>query len=46
MHVLSIKKNLPTSMGYVGEEAVRVMRDTGCNGVVVNKNMIKPDEFT
>ena len=33
-------------MGYVGDEAVRVMRDTACNGVVVNKNKIKIDEFT
>ena len=40
------QQNLPTSMGYVGDEAVRIMRDTGCNGVVVNKNKIKLDEFT
>ena len=31
---IEYQQNLPTSMGYVGEEAVRVMRDTDCNGVV------------
>ena len=40
------QQNLPTPMGYIGDEAVRVMRDTACNGVVVNKNKIKLDEFT
>ena len=32
--------------GRVGEKAVDVLRDTGCSGIVVKKNLVSEDQFT
>ena len=36
---------LPVVAGKVGENVVNVLRDTGCNGVVVRQNLVKEDQF-
>jgi len=32
--------------GRVGEKSVNVLRDTGCSGIVVKKNLVSEDQFT
>ena len=32
--------------GKVGENEVEVLRDIGCNGVIVRKELVKEDDFT
>ena len=32
--------------GKVGENEVEVLRDTGCNGVIVRRELLKKDDFT
>ena len=38
--------NLPTSIGFIGKERVHVLRDTGCNDVVIRKGLVNPKDFT
>ena len=40
------KKCMPLATGKVGENVVEVLRDTGCNGVIVRKESVKEDDFT
>ena len=37
---------MPVVKGRVGEKTVDVLRDTGCSGVVVKKDIIGEDQFT
>ena len=40
------KKCMPLATGKVGENVVEVLRDTGCNGVFVRRELVKEDNFT
>ena len=37
---------MPVVKGRVGEKTVDVLRDTGCSGTVVKKNLVSEDQFT
>ena len=37
---------MPVVKGRVGEKTVDVLRDTGCSGVVVKKDLVDEDQFT
>ena len=37
---------MPVVKGRVGEKTVDVLRDTGCSGVVVRKDLVAQDQFT
>ena len=37
---------MPVVKGRVGEKTVDVLRDTGCSGIVVKKNLVSDDQFT
>ena len=37
---------MPVVKGRVGEKTVDVLRDTGCSGIVVKKNLVSEDQFT
>ena len=40
------KNNLPVFKGVVGGVTVDTLRDSGCKGVVVKSNLVKPEQFT
>ena len=40
------KNCMPLAIGKVGENVVEVLRDTGCNGVIVRRKLVKEDYFT
>ena len=35
-------KNLPMFIGYIGEQPVDILRDSGCSAVVVRRSLIEP----
>ena len=37
---------MPVVKGRVGEKSVNVLRDTGCSGTVVKKDLVSGDHFT
>lgn len=37
---------MPVASGFVGDEKVQVLRDTGCSGIVVKSKFVRPDQFT
>lgn len=37
---------MPIVKGCVGDKIVNVLRDTGCGGVVIRKNLVKPEQIT
>ena len=37
---------MPTSDGLVGNKSVTVLRDTGCSGVIVKKDLVKEKQPT
>ena len=37
---------MPLVTGKVGENEVEVLHDTGCNGVIVMRELVKEDDFT
>lgn len=37
---------VPLSVGYVGEHKVEVVRDTGCNTVIISRKFVVKSEFT
>ena len=39
------KNYMPLATGKVGENEVEVLRDTGCNGVIVRRELVKKDDF-
>ena len=40
------KCNLPVMDGYVREFPVKVLRDSGCNGVVVRRSLVTESQLT
>ena len=40
------RKCMPLATGKVDENEVAVLRDTGCNGVIVRMELVKKDDFT
>ena len=40
------KKCLPLAIKKAGENVVEVLRDTGCNGFIVRRELVKEDDFT
>ena len=40
------KKCMPLATEKVGENVVEVLRDIGCNGVIVTRELVKEDDFT
>ena len=40
------KNNLPVFKGVVGGVTVDTLRDSGCTGIVVKSNLVKPEQFT
>ena len=40
------RKCMPVATGKVGENVIEVLRDTGCNGVIVRRKLVKEDDFT
>ena len=40
------KSNLPVVKGFIGEQEVDVLRDTGCEGVVVKREYVKDEQLT
>ena len=40
------KNCMPLATGKVGENVVEVLRDTGCNGVIVRRELVKKEDFT
>ena len=41
-----VRSKMPVVKGRVGEKTVDVLRDTGCSGVVVKKDLVGEDQFT
>jgi len=41
-----ITPNMPVTDGQVGESQVKVLRDTGCSGVIVKKNLVNSNDLT
>ena len=39
------KNCMPLATGKMGENEVEVLRDTGCNGVIVRRELVKKDDF-
>ncbi|XP_021369220.1 uncharacterized protein LOC110460569, partial [Mizuhopecten yessoensis] len=40
------KRSRPVSRGYVGDHSVTVLRDSGCDGVVVRKSLVESHQLT
>jgi len=41
-----VRSKMPVVKGRVGEKSVDVLRDTGCRGIVVKKDLVSEDQFT
>ena len=41
-----VKSKMPVVKGRVGEKPVDVLRDTGCSGIVVKRELVSEDQFT
>lgn len=41
-----VETNMPVAVGFIGDVKVQVLRDTGCNGVVVKRALVSPDMLT
>ena len=41
-----IKDNLPVLSGKVGGKKVEVLRDTGCSGVIIRRELVDEADFT
>ncbi|XP_062615055.1 uncharacterized protein LOC134276789 [Saccostrea cucullata] len=44
--VCKVCEKMPIAMGYVGENFVKVLRDSGCSGVVVKRDLVTDDQLT
>ena len=40
------RNKMPVVKGRVGKKPVDVLRDTGCSGIVVKKDLVSEDQFT
>ena len=40
------RSKMPVVKGRVGEKSVDVLRDTGCSGIVVKRDLVSEDQFT
>ena len=40
------RKCMPLATRKLGENVAEVFRDTGCNGVIVRRELVKEDDFT
>ncbi|XP_033733588.1 uncharacterized protein LOC117322759 [Pecten maximus] len=43
---LNVNNGLPVAIGYIGEVEVSVLRDTGCSGIVVKRNLVSEQQLT
>ena len=41
-----VRSKMPVVKGRVGEKCVDVLRDTGCIGIVVKRDLVSEDQFT
>ena len=41
-----VRSKMPVVKGRVGEKTVDVLRDSGCSGLVVKKDLVGEDQFT
>ena len=41
-----VRSQMPVVKGRVGERSVDVLRDTGCSGIVVKRDLVSEDQFT
>ena len=41
----TIGKRMPVSDGYVGDQSVKVLRDSGCSTVVVKRDLVKDEQL-
>ena len=41
-----VRSQIPVVKGRVGEKSVDVLRDTGCSGIVVKRDLVSEDQFT
>ena len=41
-----VRSKMPVVKGRVGEKSVDVLRDTGCSGIVVKKDLVSEDQYT
>ena len=41
-----IKENLPRMSDKVGNESVEILRDSGCNGVIIKRKLLDKSDFT
>ena len=41
-----VRSKMPVVKGRVGEKSVDVLRDTGCSGIVVKRDLVSEDQFT
>ena len=41
-----IAKTMPVTSGKVGDRTVSVLRDSGCSGVVIKRNLVPDDRLT
>jgi hypothetical protein len=37
---------MPVLQGYLGKQTVAILRDTGCSGVIVRRNLVREDQLT
>ena len=42
----AVRSQMPLVKGRVGEKSVDVLRDTGCSGIVVKRDLVSEDQFT
>ena len=45
-YVAEIKDNLPVLSGKVGGIKMEVLRDTGCSGVIIRRELVDETDFT
>ena len=41
-----MRSKMPVVKGRAGEKSVDVLRDTGCSGIVVKRDLVSEDQFT
>ena len=41
-----VRSKMPVVKGRVGEKSADVLRDTGCSGIVVKRDLVSEDQFT